>query len=81
MINGFFGDQDALLFEINLITSDGLELPVDAMLDRGFSSCLAINDQDLDALSWTYFDCKEEYLENFARVNHNLITTRKLWIN
>lgn len=32
-ISGFFGDEDALLFEINLITSDGLELPVDAMFD------------------------------------------------
>lgn len=31
-MDGFFGDEDALLFEINLITSDGLELPVDAML-------------------------------------------------
>lgn len=30
-ISGFFGDEDALLFEINLVTSDGLELPVEAM--------------------------------------------------
>jgi len=56
MIDGFFGDEDALLFEINLITSDGLELAVDAMLDTGFSYWLAINDQDLDALGWAYFD-------------------------
>ena len=49
-ISGFFGDEDALLFEINLITSDGLELPVDAMFDTGFSYWLAINDQDIDAL-------------------------------
>jgi predicted aspartyl protease len=56
MIDGFFGDEDALLFEINLITSNALELPVDAMLDTGFSYWLAINDQDLDALGWTYFD-------------------------
>ena len=34
-MNGFFGDEDALLFEINLIASDGLEIPVDAMLDTG----------------------------------------------
>ena len=52
MIEGFLGEEDALLFEINLITSDGLELPVDAMLDTGFSYFLAINDQDIDALAW-----------------------------
>ncbi|MBN3947643.1 MAG: aspartyl protease [Nostoc sp. NMS7] len=56
MIEGFFDDQDALLFEINFITSHGLELAVDAMLDTGFSDWLAINHQDLDALGWTYFD-------------------------
>lgn len=52
MIEGFLGEEDALLFEINLIASDGLELPVDAMLDTGFSSFLAINDQDINALGW-----------------------------
>lgn len=51
-ISGFFGDEDALIFEINLITSDGLELPVDGMFDTGFSYWLAINDQDIDALGW-----------------------------
>ena len=56
MIEGFLGEEDALLFEINLIASDGLELPVDAMLDTGFSYFLAINEQDLDALNWNYFD-------------------------
>ncbi len=52
MIDGFLGDEDALLFEISLIASDGLELPVDAILDTGFSYWLAINDQDIDALGW-----------------------------
>ncbi|WP_414570582.1 hypothetical protein [Nostoc sp. CCY 9925] len=47
-ISGFFGDEDALLFEINLITLEGLELPVEAMLDTGFSYWLAINEQDID---------------------------------
>jgi clan AA aspartic protease len=51
-IFGFFGDEDTLLFEISLIASDGLELPVDAMFDTGFSYWLAINDQDVDALGW-----------------------------
>jgi predicted aspartyl protease len=47
MIIGWFGDEDALFFEVELITSDGLELPVDAMFDTGFSGWLAINEQDL----------------------------------
>ncbi len=51
-MNGFFGDEDALLFEIDLIASDGLELPLDAMLDTGFSYWLAFNSQDIDALNW-----------------------------
>jgi predicted aspartyl protease len=38
MISGFFGVEDALFFEIELIASSGLELPVDAMLDTGFSA-------------------------------------------
>ena len=54
MISGFFGDEDSLFFEIELISSDGLELPVDALFDTGFSAWLAINNQDLDALGWTY---------------------------
>ncbi|GAB1545171.1 hypothetical protein NUACC21_78470 [Scytonema sp. NUACC21] len=55
-ISGKFGDEEALLFEIDLIASDGLELSVDAMLDTGFSGWLAIDKQDLDALGWTYVD-------------------------
>jgi hypothetical protein len=37
MISGFIGDEDAILFEIDLIAADGLKLPVDALLDTGFS--------------------------------------------
>lgn len=47
MITGWFGDEGALFFEVELITSDGLELPLDAMFDTGFSGWLAINEQDL----------------------------------
>lgn len=43
MIQGDFGDNGQLFFEIDLITSDGLDLPVDAMLDTGFPGFLAIN--------------------------------------
>ncbi|MBA3921145.1 MAG: aspartyl protease [Nostocaceae cyanobacterium] len=54
MISGFLGDENAILFQIEFIASDGLILPVDAMLDTGFSAYLAINNQDIDALGWTY---------------------------
>lgn len=37
MISGKFGDEDELFSEIELIAADGLELPVDALLDTGFS--------------------------------------------
>lgn len=50
MIQGKFGEKGQLFFEIDLITDDGLNLPVDAMLDTGFTGFLAINKQDLDSL-------------------------------
>ena len=32
-ISGFFGDEDALFFEIALVDDEGLELQLDAMFD------------------------------------------------
>ncbi|MCL1470967.1 aspartyl protease [Argonema antarcticum] len=54
MIHGKFGDNDELFFEIELIDDEQLELPVDAMLDTGFSGWLAIEKQDLEGLGWFY---------------------------
>ncbi|AUB38492.1 putative aspartyl protease [Nostoc flagelliforme CCNUN1] len=54
MIQGKFGEKGQLFFEIDLITDDGLSLPVDAMLDTSFTGFLAINKQDLDSLDWFY---------------------------
>ncbi|MDZ8106026.1 MAG: aspartyl protease [Nostoc sp. DedQUE12a] len=54
MILGKFGENGQLFFEIELITDDGLNLPVDVMLDTGFTGFLAINKQDLECLDWVY---------------------------
>ena len=51
-ISGFFGDEDALFFEIALVDNEGIELQVDAMFDTGFSYWLALNNQDVIALNW-----------------------------
>ncbi len=54
MIQGTFASKGQLFFQIDLITSDGLNLPVDAMFDTGFTGFMAINKQDLDSLDWAY---------------------------
>lgn len=54
MIQGSFGSEGQLFFEIDLITADGLNLPIDAMLDTGFTKFMAINTQDLDGLDWVF---------------------------
>ncbi len=54
MIQGRFGEKGELFFKIELITPDGLNLPVDVMLDTGFTEFLAINRQDLEELGWLF---------------------------
>ncbi|MCC5635632.1 aspartyl protease [Nostoc sp. CHAB 5844] len=54
MIQGWFGSYDELFFQIELIAGDGLELPVEVMLDTGFSDWLVIDKQDLEILGWQY---------------------------
>lgn len=54
MIQGTFGERGQLFFEIELISVNRFNLPVDAMLDTGFTGFLAINKQDLDALNWQF---------------------------
>ncbi|MFB2838651.1 aspartyl protease [Floridanema evergladense] len=56
MTQGRFGESDELFFEIELITGEGLELPVEALLDTGFSGWVAINYQDLDGLDWIFVE-------------------------
>ncbi len=50
MIQGTFGNEVQLFFEIELITADGLNLSVNAMLDTSFTGFMAISKQDLDRL-------------------------------
>ena len=52
MILGSIGDEDAIIFEIDLIATDGLKIPVDAIFDTGFSDWLAINEQDIEGFGW-----------------------------
>lgn len=54
MIEGRFGDEDELFFEIELMADNNLDLPVDALLDTGFSGWLAMDSQDLEGLDWIY---------------------------
>ncbi|ACK72531.1 conserved hypothetical protein [Gloeothece citriformis PCC 7424] len=53
MIEGQFSSQGELFFEIELITEDGINLPIDVMLDTGFTEFLAINIQDVKNLGWS----------------------------
>jgi predicted aspartyl protease len=60
MIQGFFGDEGAFMFEIDLITEDGLELPVEVLFDTGFPGWLALNEQDLEGLEWIYLHTRAQ---------------------
>jgi predicted aspartyl protease len=52
MIYGEFNSQGELIFEISLIAADGDIIPVQALLDTGFTGWLAIDNQDALSLGW-----------------------------
>jgi hypothetical protein len=52
MIYGEFNSQGELIFEIGLISADGDIIPVQALLDTGFTGWLAIENQDAFSLGW-----------------------------
>lgn len=54
MSQGWFGERGELFFEVELVTADELYLPVEVMLDTGFTGYLAINEQDIESLGWTF---------------------------
>jgi len=54
MILGKFGEIGELIFEIDLIAADGEKLPIEVLLDTGFTTgWLALDTQDTDSLGWT----------------------------
>ena len=63
MIEGSFGDNGELFFEIQLVALSGEEFSVEALFDTGFTDgWLAINTQDLSALGWSLIAAQVEVL-------------------
>jgi|GEM_PF-250341 predicted aspartyl protease len=63
MINGRFGDNKELFFEIQLIAANDEKFDVEALLDTGFTDgWLAIETQDLDALGWSLITLQVELM-------------------
>lgn len=57
MIQGRFGEIGELFFEIDLIVTNEEILPVEALLDTGFTTgWLALDIQDVEALGWTLIE-------------------------
>ncbi len=54
MIQGTFDEIGHIFFELELVASNCSKLPVEAMLDTGFTGFLAMNKQDLKALGWVF---------------------------
>jgi predicted aspartyl protease len=53
MISGEFNSEGELIFEIGLIAADKDIIPVNTLLDTGFTGWLAIDNQDALTLGWT----------------------------
>lgn len=57
MIEGRFGEIGELFFEIDLIGANQEILPVEALLDTGFTTgWLAMDIQDMEVLGWSLMD-------------------------
>lgn len=53
MISGRFGEFGEIFFDIELIATDGERIPVESLLDTGFTTgWLAIDTQDAESLGW-----------------------------
>ncbi|MEB3182015.1 MAG: aspartyl protease [Nostocaceae cyanobacterium] len=54
MISGRFGENGELIFEVDLIVSDGERFPIEVLLDTGFTTgWLALDTQDAESLGWS----------------------------
>ncbi|MGK7876117.1 MAG: aspartyl protease [Xenococcaceae cyanobacterium] len=53
MISGEFNQKGELVFEISLVGADGEPLPVEAILDTGFTGWLAMDYQQAESLDWS----------------------------
>jgi predicted aspartyl protease len=71
MIQGFFGDNGELFFEIELTAADGSVVTVDALLDTGFTDWLAMDNQEVDSLGWLLID-KQKMQTARGEVTFNL---------
>lgn len=56
MIEGKFGENGQIYFEIELIGGDDFSFPVETMLDTGFTEFLAMNKQDVQSLDWCFLN-------------------------
>lgn len=54
MIEGWFDDSGQIFFEIELIAANGEIFSYNALLDTGCTDWLAINEQDLQGLGWSF---------------------------
>jgi clan AA aspartic protease len=59
MIQGVFGNEGQLFFEVELMADNTLILPVETLLDTGFTGFLAMNKQDLEDLNWQFIHEQE----------------------
>ncbi|MDJ1182454.1 hypothetical protein [Roseofilum casamattae] len=74
-MQGTLGENNELFFEIGLVTTDGTEFAIDAMLDTGFSGWLALDVQDLDGLDVQYIGTQNMQLATGEEVQFSLYTT------
>jgi predicted aspartyl protease len=72
MILGEFNSRGELIFEIGLVTADGEIIPVQALLDTGFTGWLAIDDQDAITLGWLQENQKEDMQTAYGEAQFNL---------
>ncbi len=54
MIQGVFGANGELFFEISLLAADGSDLIENTLLDTGCTDWLVMNVQDIECLEWTF---------------------------